>query len=388
MLPYDHRCILCWLLLFLLPVITGSAQQDPGPPALDGPRKNNIFSLGAGIQRGFILAHSPAVENTKGANPMGIELNLSWQRNDAAIWNLCNCFPRKGLFLAYYNYDTKILGSSFTAGYFLEPTYRLGKGTFFSFRGIAGLSYLTNPHDSVYNPTNQSYSTALSGYLLFGLGVWVRLNDQWWINGSINYQHESNGGLKQPNKGINWPTAGIAISYRPRPTPYYTSERSRERYRGNHPIRWDISLFGIAKRAINEHGDSRRLPIFGLGFQGSKQIGGIHALTLGTEIFTDLALRAQLKQDSIKASHIRSGLLFGHEFLLGKFLFTQRIGVYLFDQTPYFDRIYHRWGIHYRINEHLGVGFNLQAHRHVADFIDVRFIYSWQKGGALRDPGK
>lgn len=379
MRPHDYRWVLCWLLLFLLPVLTGKAQQDTGLRTLSGPRKNNIFSVGTGFQRGFIFAHSPAVENTKGANPTGIELNFSWQRNDASIWNLCNCFPRTGLALAYYDYDTHILGSSFTAGYFLEPAYRLGEDVFFSFKVIAGLSYLTNPHDSLDNPGNQSYSTALSGYLSFGLGIWIRLNDHWWINGSINYQHESNGGLRQPNKGINWPTAGIAVSYRPHPAPYYTGIRTKGRHREDYSTRWDISMFSIAKRAIDENGKSRRLPIFGLGLQGSKQIGGIHALTAGTELFADLALRAQLKQDSIKASHVRAGLLFGHEFLLGKFLFSQRIGISLFDQTPYFDKIYHRWGLHYRINEHLGTGINLQAHRHVADFIDVRFIYSWQK---------
>lgn len=380
MRPHDYRCVVCLSLLFLLPVLTGTAQQDTGSLRSGGPRKNNIFSVGAGVQRGFILAHSQAVENTKGANPTGLELIFSWQRNDAAIWNLCNCFPRKGLLLAYYDYDREILGSSFTAGYFLEPVYRLGKGVFFSFKGIAGLSYLTNPHDSLHNPTNQSYSTALSGYLLFGAGIWIRLNDKWWLNGSVNYQHESNGGLRQPNKGINWPTAGIALSYSPRPEPYYTGIRTKKRYRGDYSTRWDISMFGIAKRAIDEDGSSRRLPIFGLGLQASKQIGAIHALTAGTEIYTDLALRAQLKQDSIKVSHVRAGLLLGHEFLLGKFLFSQRIGISLLDKTPYFDKVYHRWGIHYRINEHLGAGINLQAHRHVADFIDVRFIYSWQKG--------
>lgn len=377
---YDHKFVLYWLLLFILPVFKGSAQQDTGSQTQSGHGKNNIFSVGAGIQSGFILAHSPAVENTKGANPTGLELNFSWQRNDADIWNLCNCFPRKGLLLAYYDYDTRILGRSVTAGYFLEPTYRLGKGAFLSFRGVAGLSYLSSPHDSLHNPANQSYSTALSGYLLFGLGMWFKLNDQWWMNVSINYQHESNGGLRQPNKGINWPTAGIAVSYLPDPVPYYAGARTKERFM-EQSIRWDFGAFGIAKRAIDENGNSRRLPIFGVSIQGSRQVGGIHALTLGTEVFTDLALRAQLKQDSISVSHVRAGLLFGHEFLLGKFLFSQRIGMYLFDKTPYFDKLYHRWGIHYRINEHYGVGFNLQAHRHVADFIDMRFIYSWQKKG-------
>lgn len=379
-----YRYGLCWLFLLLLAPPGGMAQQDTGKQPLSGRQKNSIFSIGLGAQHGFIFAHSAAVENTKGSHPTGVELALSWQRNDAAMWNLCNCYPRKGLLLAYYDYDNAVLGKSYTAAYFLEPAYRLGRGAFFSFRGAAGFSYLTSPYHEVHNPSNQSYSTTLSGYLLFGLGLWFRVSDRWWLNASVNYQHESNGGLRQPNKGINWPTAGVAVSYRPHPTPYYRGIRQKEKFWKDYSIRWDAGIFGIAKRAVDENGDSRRLPVVGFSFQGSKQVGAIHALTLGTEIYTDHALRLQLKLDTVKASPVRAGLLIGHEFLLGRFIFSQRLGVYVFDQTPYFDRLYHRWGIHYRVNERWGAGFNLQAHRHVADFIDLRFTYSWQRRGGIR----
>lgn len=341
----------------------------------------SIFSIGAGVQHGFVFAHSPEVENTKGARPTGVEVWFGWQRNDRSIWDLCNCFPRKGLLLAWYDYGNSILGKSYTAAYFLEPVYRFSRNSFFSIKGVAGLSYLTNPFDSLRNPTNRSYSTYLSGYLMLGAGLWWRLNDHWWLNTSINYQHESNGGLKQPNKGINWPTAGIAIHYIQNPRPYYKGIRRYHKFWKAYSIRWDASIAGIAKRVLDEAGESRRLPVLGLAFQGSKQVGRISALTAGAEIYTDFALRLQLKIDSVDASSVRAGVLFGHEFLLGRFIFSQRLGVYVYDETPYFDRIYHRWGIQYRISRHWGVGFNLQAHRHVADFIDARITYSWQKNG-------
>jgi hypothetical protein len=147
----------------------------------------------------------------------------------------------------------------------------------------------------------------------------------------------------------------------------------------NRSLRWDAGVFGIAKRVLDEHGNSRRLPVIGVTLQSSKQVGRINALTAGMEVFKDYATKAQLRRDSIHASPIRAGLLVGHEFLLGKFIFSQRLGVYVFDETPYFDRIYHRWGILYWLNRNSGIGFNLQAHRQVADFIDLRVIYSFQK---------
>jgi len=341
-------------------------------------KEKSLFSIGAGHQRGFIFAHSQAVQNTKGSHPRGMELMLSWQRNDAASWDLCNCYPRKGLLLAYYDYDNTILGNSFSAAYFLEPKYRLGKTLFFSFKGTSGLSYLTRPFDSINNPANQSYSTHLSAYLMVGAGFWFRLSPHWWLNASANYQHVSNGGLRQPNKGINWPTAGLAVSYQKTSRPFYEGARIKEKFWRNHALRWDAGLFGIARRALDEDGTSRRLPLLGIALQTSKQVGRINALTLGVELYRDEELRMQLKRDSIKASAVKSGILAGHSFLLGRFLFSQRLGVYVFDQTPYYDRIYHRWGIQYGINRHIGVGINLQAHRQVADFVDLRFTYTFQ----------
>jgi hypothetical protein len=255
-----------FFIIFYLTLVRGMdaiAQTDSLVVFNREQNKSNFFSAGAGLQHGFIFAHSQDVQNTKGANPTGIEAYFSWQRIDTAIWKLCNCFPRRGLLVAYYDYDNSILGKSATAAYFLEPSYRLGKKTFFSFTGAAGVSYLSNPFDSIKNFANRSYSTHISVYLRVGVGLWQRLANLWWLNASVNYQHESNGGLRQPNKGINWPTAGIIISYQKDQPDYISGKRSKEKFRSiNHP-RWDAALFGTARRTLNLRGESIRLPLFG-----------------------------------------------------------------------------------------------------------------------------
>ncbi len=378
MLHYNYRLLL--RLLFLISINVNAIGQGNDTTHFSTSKDiKNIFSIGGGVQHGFIFAHSSSVENTKGARPTGIELNFGWQQNDPKVWNLCNCFPKKGLMLAWYDYDVKVLGKSFIASYFLEPFYKLGKKTFFSFKGAVGLAYLNNPYDSVSNPTNRSYSSATGAYLLFGTGLSFLIKEHWWLNGSINYQHISNGGLKQPNAGINWPTAGISLIYQKNPKPFYMGIRNKEKFWKDYSVRWDIGIFGIAKKGTDETGKSYRMLLIGGSLQGSKQVGRINMLSLGAEIYSDKSLSMQLKRDSIDASAVKAGLLFGHEFLLGKFLFSQRLGVYIFDQTPYYDPFYHCWGIHYHINKHWGAGFNLRAHRHVADFIDIRITYSWQK---------
>ena len=373
-----YHCLFGFLLSISI-VQVAEAQKDSSQIIQKSKEEKRILALTLGIQHGFIFAHSPAVENTKGAKPTGVEFLISWRKSDAEVWNLCNCFPANGLLLAYYDYDSEILGRSYTAAYSLEPAYRIGKRSLLYLRLAAGFSYLTNPYDSIKNPSNASYSTFISQYLLLGLGLSFPINEQWRWNLTANYQHESNGGLKQPNKGINWPTAGLSVSYEPNPRPYYRGTRQKDKSWKSFGPRWEVATFGVARRIVDSNGQKQRLPLVGLSVLGSKQIGTINALTLGAEAFTDHTTKRALKLDSIDGSPIRAGIFFGHEFLLGKFLFSQRIGVYIFDQSPYFDPLYHRWGIQYQSKKHWGFGFNLLAHKQVADFVDVRVIYSWQR---------
>ncbi|MCY2687642.1 acyloxyacyl hydrolase [Salinimicrobium sp. TH3] len=372
--------LLLWIVFwpaFGIPAVFG--QSDTIVKTESTAKQKSLFSIGLGVQHGFIFAHSEEVQNTKGARPTGIETIISWQRNDSAAYALCLCYPRQGLLLAYYDYDVDVLGKSGTAAYFLEPTYRISDGVFFSFKGAAGISYLSNPYDSITNPGNQSYSTHLSFYLTVGVGTWVQLSDQWWLNPGVNYQHISNGGKREPNKGINWPSAGIAVSYQPTTRPWYTGTRTTEKFWRNYPTRYDLSLLGTVRRGYDDAGDRKRYVLAGLAVQAGRQVGRISMLTLGAEAYHDEELEEKLRRDGLDASAEKAGLMLGHEFLLGRFQFSQRLGVYVFDQTPYYDPIFHRWGLQYRINRHLSTGFNLLAHRHVAEVIDFRLTYTFQK---------
>lgn len=356
----------------------GVAQKDTTAAIENTPRKS-LSSIGLGVQHGFIFAHSEEVQNTKGARPTGIEAILSWQRNDAAAYALCLCYPKQGLLLAYYNYDVDLLGESFTAAYFLEPAYKINDNLFLSFKGAAGASYLTNPFNSISNPGNQSYSTHLSAYLLVGVGAWIRLSEQWWLNPGINYQHISNGGKRKPNKGINWPTAGIALNYQLVSRPWYTGTPTTEKYWEDYSTRYDITMLGTMRRGYDKTGNRERYLLGGFAVQAARQVSSLSILTVGAEAYHDEELKEKLQRDSLNGSSVKAGLLLGHEFILGHFLFSQRLGVYVFDQTPYYDRLFHRWGLQYRINRHLSAGFNLLAHRHVAEHVDLRLTYTLQK---------
>lgn len=363
----------CWL------VVVSLAQGCSEPlRAQDTLARKHIFATALAFHKGFIFVHSADVENTREARPWGIQATLLWQRTDEQSWNTCRCYPRQGLLLSYYDYTNAVLGHSAKAAYFLEPVFRLTSRISLLVRGSGGLAYLTNPYDRIRNPNNQSYSLPVSAYVALGTGVYAYLHPQYRLNIHFLYEHISNGGMKEPNKGINYPTMGLGLEYLIRPAEIPFRSKRSDTQSITHRTRWDIHGFATS-RTIGV-GTKERFFIGGLGVTVSKPLGRLHALTAGLESYWDLASREKMRQDSIyDRSAFRQGLMLGHEFLLGKFTFSQQLGVYLFNEIPYFDRIYHRWGLVYKWNANWGIGFNLKAHRQVANFIDFRLVRSFRR---------
>jgi hypothetical protein len=115
-----------------------------------------------------------------------------------------------------------------------------------------------------------------------------------------------------------------------------------------------------------------------MGMNLSRKINLLHAYTIGAEIMADESVGFLYQMELRKGrSYFRLGTTIGHEFLLGnKFVFSQQIGVYIFNQTPYVSWIYHRWGLNYKLTKNLMIGSNLLADFQKANFLDLRMTYS------------
>lgn len=364
-------------LLALVAGLTSSlrAQEARFPPDSLPPERRSLFSVGLAGHYGFVFAHSVDVENTRGSRPYGLRAEAVWQRIDRRTWEACACYPRNGLLVSYMDFDNRVLGQGLNAGYFLEPTFRLSRGLGLTLRGSVGLSYLSNPYHPTRNPANASYSLPLNAYLALGLGVLVRLAPHWHLSLSGQYEHASNGGLQEPNKGVNYPTASLGLAYTPRPADLPNRAKTRPIDLKRRRPRYDLTAFGTARTA--ERGEAQRFFIGGLSFTASKQVGRLSALTLGTEAFSDYPSREALRRAGLQRSPWRVGVGAGHEFLLGNYRFSQQLGVYAFNEIPYFSRIYHRWGLVRQTGRSWALGFNLLAHAQVANFLDLRVVKSW-----------
>ncbi|WP_018479135.1 acyloxyacyl hydrolase [Pontibacter roseus] len=351
------------LLLFLSAPSSAAVSFNP-----DSSRA--AINLGLTGHTGFIIPHSRDIRHLSKSYPWGIEADLSLHFTNDRAWLYLHGYPRLGASVAFYNFDNpEVLGNAYTLLLYVEPFLSAHRRFSLSFRLGGGLAYMDNTYHPTDNPDNLFYSTAISFPLEISLLGNYRLSERWILRAGGTYKHISNGGLRQPNKGINFPSATLGINYALRPATFperhLTQARAVQQERN-----FLVAVFGTGKD--RKELSSKRLALVGIAANVSQPIGRLSALTGGAEWVADYALRRQLQNKGEDKDFQRGALLAGHEFRIGRFRFSQQLGVYVYAPVKARDPVYQRWGLEYHTSSMPFFGLNLKAHRHVADFLDVR----------------
>ncbi|MBN1338313.1 MAG: acyloxyacyl hydrolase [Bacteroidales bacterium] len=320
---------------------------------------------------GSLIKHSKKIGELPDAFPSGIELTMSWHYHNQASFDRCRCFPRIGFMFAYWNYGLpEILGRGIYLVNYAEPFFGAHNRTFFSVRAAWGLALLSNPYHETGNPYNLSYSSKINFPLLLSINLFHRLNPNFLLNIGLSYNHVSNGGMSEPNLGINFPAIGLGIDYNISPVRFIKKSPGDWRREG---VMKRTDLIISSGRKQLDHSEKQRHSIIGFSASHSRQVGRVSALFAGGEWLMDGAVREKIRIKRIQGSGSQSvGLFAGHKFLLGRFFFSQAIGLYIYKPYDYGDPYYQRYGLMFRANPHLLAGISLKAHRHVADHLDLR----------------
>lgn len=337
--------------------------------------QKNSPVIGLRPHYGFIVKHSGKLGGLTKTFPWGVELDAGWQLMTEKSWQYCFCYPYAGVSFLYINFaNTSVLGSSFALYPYIEPAINGDRKLFTTIRFGMGPVYLDNVFDSVSNPENLFYSSHVSFIVHADIGINYHLNKRLSLRVSANFNHISNGGIKNPNLGINYPTAAAGLEYNFYPLPYLIrlKDKSVRLISYNHRI--DITVFGTGKTAVKGH---ERYPVYGISSSYSRVMGRQNALSVTAELTVDLADRTEIRKDSLLRNgryvdHKYLALLAGHELILGRFNFYQQLGVYVYSPFSRKDKLYQRYGLNFSITEKVFIGINLKAHRQVADFLDFR----------------
>jgi len=351
------------VLAFFVSHFSGSSQNTTSNPS--------IFDLRA--HYGFVIPHSEAVRNVEDSYPYGLEATYSKMLLSKSDFENCNCFAKLGAGAAFFNYDNPdILGSGLTVYGFVEPTLWATKKFNLGIRAGLGLSYLNNPFDETENPNNQSYSTLLNFFVPVQLLASYPISKTTRFQLGANYNHHSNGGIRVPNKGINFPTISLGLAYAPTPYKITRHQLSQDFTKWK---RLDIGIFATQKQLAPSK--ETKYLVTGLYVNQSVQFKRINAYTYGVMYEYDYHLNQQQEAEGKSNTNPnRLSISGGHEFLFGHYRFSQALALYLYNPTGTDDFFFHRWGLSRTITEHAFVEFYIKAHRHIADHIAIRVGYS------------
>lgn len=343
----------------------------------------SVINVNLGYHQGFIFAHSSKIRDVSNSRPWGIEANVSWHLLNRESWEYCYCFPRTGVSLLYMNFrNPEVIGSNISVYPYIEPYLGAQNKLNASFRFGIGPAHMTKVYDEQTNPKNQFVSTHISFIVLLRMALNYRLNDRTGISLTAGFNHISNGGIKNPNLGINFPTVSLhAERYLTLPTfRNWQKEEGLRLDKDTH--KFFIEYFATGKAV---HKAEERYLVTGLAASYGLVIGRINGLRLGFEGIYDGAVRERIRRDELPDDFQETpdyrtfALLFGNDFLLGRFTFSQHFGIYLYENYTYMDPVYQRYGLTYYLtkSKNLFLGVNLKAHRHHADFLDFRLGYKF-----------
>ena len=331
---------------------------------------------------GATIVHTPAVKPIGGAHPFGFGFEISKQAKDSATYHLCSAFPRVGLQLQYFHYGTPILGNSYIASYFIQPVYRLNRTINFFYRASFGISYSDNPFNpaSKIDTLNQNYSLRINPYLQVASGFGFRLSPHLSLDVSGTFDHISNGNWKRPNRGLNWVTSSASLVYMPAGSLLPKLHRVHDKYWKTRPWHYTFGALYVNKQGYAGFTAAyQRLYAAGGFVEATKQIGRIHGFVAGIQsYYNDLKVdppNPAVPYSPLKHSSVLAGVYAGHEFLMGRFILSQVVGLYVTPHAAIYTNMFHQHSLRYLVDKHWQIGFGLKAHSDDADFVCWNVLY-------------
>lgn len=328
--------------------------------------------LGLKTHYGFIIPHSRELATIADSYPWGLQLDWSKLSLTQKAWNQCNCYSKVGLSFTYFNFgNPAVLGNAYNLILYGEPYLTFQKDLFFTFSTGIGATYLDQVYDEVTNPQNTFFSSPISFIVFLNFAINYKISPELYLNLTIHYNHISNGGIKQPNKGMNFPTIGLGLDYKTNPLPFKKWDKVEVR---KGAIQGYGRLFATRKTATatDEFTEEKRW-LLGIAGGAKIMIANFNALSTGVEFFRDNSLSVEARRREIDEDPHVLGWSVGHHFIFGKFNFNQQMIYYVYKPSLLISqKFYQRYELAYQLNEFLVAGISLKAHAQVADNFDLR----------------
>lgn len=329
------------------------------------------YSIGGYASRGFIVMHDKEMGHLTQSHTNGASVYIKKHTYGKRAWEEAFKYPDIGISLHYLDYNSHLLGETFSAMGTIDYYLLRKKNRAVIFEFGFGLGYNNKPYNSETNNKNIALGSYITYAALLRLGYSHQIVPGLHIDSGIKLSHFSNGAFKMPNKGINVVSADLGVSYDLyKVAPDYIIDT--EPVQIDRKTRYNFSL-GSGIKEIDPIG-SDKFSFFIFSMYASKRTTKSNEFNLGVDAFYSFATKEEIKIDKdlngASPDFKRVGVFAGHSLLMGKLSFLLQLGVYVYKPYKSDKPVYQRYGFKYAFHKNVFGGIFLKTHYGKADAVE------------------
>ncbi len=353
-----------WGILFLFLIHGAIVRADTIP----------LLSSAIHLNYGFIIPHSRAIEPVSHTNPAGVEISLNTLHLSPYSMRVFNSYWFSGIQAGYFNFQNPDIGTACTITLFAEPVIAFNNSFMFTVRGGAGLSFNTRIYDEETDTVNKFFSTRVSFSLYISTTMRYRVADNLLLSLSGNFNHISNGGFRQPNYGMNFPTlsAGAEYYFKGYNSPPNIVHKTSDVQKRS-PYLTAGTLVSLRVADKTDLFPEKKCTAIGFQVRYARPLGQIYSLNGGAEFILDGFIKEKIYRENGDEDYKRLAITAGQDFMFGNVFFVQYFGVYVYSPYPPPRRLYQKYELSYKFRNGFMAGVFLKAHLQEAEMLGIGF---------------
>ena len=334
---------------------------------------------------GFMYAHHLELEIFNGHFP-AFEINIQKETYGKKKWERAYAYPLIGLSFWYSGMGpSPYIGSAYALYPFINFPLLRNKNFLLGFRFGLGLGYLTKKFDRLTNYKNLAIGSHFNAAVNLSFEVRYRINHRLTGSVGIGLQHFSNGALKLPNYGLNYPLLNAGFAYRlarenifigdrfiPPTDPFEVIEK--------HVIEFD---FGFAIGSKNMQAIMKEnFLVYHLYENTLFPVSRKSKIGFGLDLSYDEShisiLESKGEEVKNNLTILRPGINAAYELGISKLNFLFNLGYYLAGQEKTNGPLYEKLSFQYNITKNIFASVILKVHFGRADYIGWSMGYRFE----------
>jgi hypothetical protein len=338
---------------------------------------------------GFIVPHTKQMTHLIQGHSFGFHTAVMKELRSQP-WHAAYHFPEHGFDFTYiHTGNKKQLGQQLALSYLLNlPLNRQKKADQrnHSFRNWLGLGIGAGYTSQIWDLRDNHQSPVIGSHLNIALTLQYSARIAQWQRGELRtglrITHFSNGAFQIPNLGTN--NAGIFLSYlfkdNSNPKTAITSAINKT-HRLEYQKEWRHSLFIGAGLKEIQPPIRKKYPAYTFTALTEKRLSYKSSLGMGMDLFYNTSLKTVQERLSLKevsnGEIIQLGIALSYTMHFRDFELKMQQGFYLHDQFNLDGKLYNRFGLRYRLNNHWFAQLTLKTHFAKADYGEWGFGYAF-----------